>query len=73
MIPNRYTWLLRDVETLFDDDLGRGHACRVCRALERGETRLRPGHLESHRARHLVEKVTQDADPEYEKIMQAIA
>ncbi len=72
MIPKRYAWLLRDTATCFDADLGRGHACRVCRALGRGETALRPTQLDAHVGSHRREKVSQDADPEAEKIELAL-
>lgn len=63
MIPRRYTWLLRDTATAFDGDLGHGHACRICRATERGETRLRARDLDRHLSDHRREKLVNDDQP----------
>ena len=61
MIPRRFAWLLRDPETMADADLGRGHACRICRATGRGETAIRPGRdLVQHWRGHRAEKLTDE-------------
>lgn len=70
MIPRRYAWLMRDTQTMADADLGRGHACRICRVTERGETRLRAADLNAHLAAHRREKLT-DTDGEAQAIAAA--
>jgi len=62
MIPRRYAWLLRDPETMCDADLGHGHACRVCRATGRGETRLPATAVHAHWVGHRAEKLTDNEE-----------
>lgn len=63
MILARHRWLLRNIDTAFEQDFGYGHRCKVCAGHERGDVLVRRDRRDRHLADHRREKIVADNQP----------